>query len=124
MCDDLTKSKASYLGSGAKIQGYIRQDGRKVKFRKFNNLYEFGVYIGDDIKGSAITYFLKRKRKIIENSNPFSLTNEPKDRYKCDLDGKFRGLDFYEKPIMTSESKMKELKTKILNGEKLNEKIP
>lgn len=119
MCDELTKSKASYIGSGAAVQGYICQDGRKVKFRKFNDTYEFGVYVGDDTTGDAITYFVKPLKKIVDNSNPFSMNTDVNQRYKSDLDGKFRSLDSYRAPMYVNEKKYTELRNKIIKGEPL-----
>ena len=119
MCGELTKARASYIGSDAPIQGYIRQDGRKVKFRKFNNEYEFGVYAGDEITGSAVTYFIRPLRKIMEESNPYSILSDVDRRYKSDLDGKFNGLAKYVPPEYLSRKDFESIKNKILKGIKL-----
>ena len=119
MCDELTKSQASYVGSGAPVQGYIRQDGRKVKFKKLNNEYEFGIYVGDDVYGSAVTYFVRPLRKIMEESNPYSILSDVDRRYKSDLDGKFNRLVKYVPPEYLSRKDFESIKNKILKGIKL-----
>lgn len=119
MCDALTKSKASYIGSNSEVQGYIRQDGRKVKFRKFNNKYEFGVYVGDDSDGSAITYFIRTLRSILEESNPYSILIDGNRKYKSDLNGEFKGLDKYMVPSYINSKDYEKVRNKIIKGESL-----
>lgn len=121
MCDELTRAPASALKGKdfSGVQGYIDQEGRKVKFKKFSSLYEFGVYVGDEITGDAITYFLKPFKQIIEDSNPFSVDNSPLRRYKCDLDGKFRSLVEYEKASVLNKDQIKKIRSAILKGEPL-----
>lgn len=99
------------------VQGYITQRGRKVKFKKdtsFPAAYLYASYIGDDVNGTVITLFKTKWDYIISRANPETTILDPRKdyRYKCDLDGGFRGLN-----IFTNISN--ETKEKILNGESL-----
>lgn len=121
LCDELTRKDATFLsGRRDTIQGYICQDGVKVKFKRLpGKNCEFGAYIGDAIEGEAMTYFTKPFVDIIRDSNPYSKYNNKDYRYKSDLDGKFKGLDVYEKPLLTTDKEYIEIRNKILKGEDL-----
>lgn len=100
------------------MQGYITQNNRKVKFKKYNSNFEFGVYIGDDITGTAITYFMKPFSQIIKNANPYIESEDMSDKYKSDLDGKFRGLKYFPIGDLTLEEANK-ITNKIKEGNPL-----
>ena len=115
----LTSARALPITSenATEIQGYITQRGRKVKFEKdtsFPAAYFYASYIGDDINGTVITLFKTKWNYIVSRANPETIILDPRKdyRYKCDLDGGFRGLN-----IFTDIGD--ETREKILNGEPL-----
>lgn len=115
----LTRSQAKPVTSFSEtdIQGYITQQGRKVKFKKdpkYPQSYFYACYVGEDESGTIITYFKTKWKYIISTADPRKCPLDPKAdyRYKCDLDGKFRGLNAFS-------GLPSELKEKIMKGELL-----
>lgn len=102
--DALTSYPAVPIGQGKDydVYGYIAQNKNRVKFVKLPAGAALGVYVGDPIKGTAISYYHENNfNQIIFRANPFRhLTSAAEDlRYKSDLDGRFEGLKFF-KPII------------------------
>lgn len=117
----LSSNKAYPLGSGKnKITGYITQNDRKIKIKLKQGSYdEFVVYVGDDVTGEVITYYIKKYPEIIQQANPF-VSGNIKNKYKSDLDGKFEGLKIFNPKPNMSQKEKEDIIYKIYNNIKLS----
>ena len=127
--NEITSSPATYIQGdlGETVQGYITQGGIRVKFKQYGDSYIIGAYSGDAVTGTAITCYIKKLKNILQDADPYRFyrkSNKNDDyRYRCDLDGKFRGLKYFnghpELHEDTSEDRIKEIKKKLYKREKL-----
>ena len=103
------------------VQGFITQTGRKIKFKRIKSGFnEFVVYVGDDIAGTAITYYNTTFSRILRMSNPYvSRYSDINYVYKSDFDGKFIGLDKFTPESDLTEDQFHEIRNKIRKGESL-----
>lgn len=129
--DILTRYPALPLGQGDiyDVHGYTNQQGINIKFVQYKgNLYIFSAYKGDPVNGEAKTCHVKRLREIMRIADPYRFykkgTGKQGDyRYRCDLDGGFEGLKFFDKhpeyhPDIPTD-RVEEIKDRVLKGEKL-----
>lgn len=118
----LSSASASPLGSSPnEVQGLIDQAGRKVKFFKLEgSKKEFVIYVGDDLTGTVITYFINDYPQIMTQANPF-VRGKLMNKYKCDLDGNYRGLSAFIIPKKMSSDEVEDIRYKIENDIPLDE---
>lgn len=115
-CHKLSSSPAGYIGEdGKSIQGFITWSGRKIKFEPISgNMCQFVVYLGDDIKGVAITYHIRSLQSILQLSNPYDSSTSRDYRYKCDFDNTHYGLNAYTPPEGLTSEEINRVKAQIL----------
>lgn len=118
----LSSSQGYPLGSSRDlVTGYINQDGRKVKIRHNEGSFnDFVVYVGDDVTGDVITYYIKQYEAIISQANPFTAGNIG-SKYKCDLDGGFVGMQVFEPRRSMSTEEIEDITYKIEHNIPLEE---
>lgn len=126
---ELTSSPAAYIQGDLEktVQGYVTQNGIKVKFKKYKNTYILSAYSGDAVDGRAVTCYLKNLKNILQDADPYRFYKRGiKDadyRYRCDLDGRFQGLRFFNEHAEyhkdTPPEKIKEIKRRLYKRERL-----
>lgn len=82
------------------VQGYITNSGKKVKFIPLKNRQiALVVYVRDDVTGTAVSYYHPTFEYILRKANPYNPYKGPKSqdfRYKSDLDGGLKGLEYFK----------------------------
>lgn len=127
---EFTMMPAAPIGKPSKngVNGYRTQSEVNVKYRKsHDNIYEIAVYVGRADIGVGITYYKKSLNSILKDADPYAPydTNIKQNdyRYKCDLNQKMKGLEYFDSHSEyhqnVDETILEEIKTKLLNGEKL-----
>lgn len=116
-CDLLSREEVTYIGGDPnKPQGYISQSGRKVKFKRISgNMWEIVVYVGDEVNGTAITYYNRPYQSIVKSSNPYFESTAREYRYMCDFDNTHHGLETYTPPEYLSPEEVQQIKKRILS---------
>ncbi len=126
----LTSYPALPLGKGEiyDVQGYLDQRDVGVKFVQYKGkLYILSSYRDDPVTGEALTCHVEPIGAVLRKADPYRFyrkTNKQGDyRYKCDLDGKFEGLKFFDKHSEyhrdTPPERVKEIRRMILAGKPL-----
>lgn len=115
--DELTKQPALPISSEreSRVQGYITQEGRKIKFQQDSehpNVYWYAVYAGDDITGTVVTCFKTDWDYILRAANPLGPKKSRDSRYFSDLDGDTKGIEIFCVPEG-------DIKDKLMKKEKL-----
>lgn len=111
------------------VYGYINQSGSNIKFTNTSDKGGFiTAYVRSPITGKALTCYAKPLKNILQDADPYSpYPIKLKDgdyRYKSDLNGDIKGLEFfnnhpeYHKDV--DKEVIEEIRHKIENGEKLN----
>lgn len=113
----LSSSEGKPLGTGRnQIMGYVSQSGYKVKIKRLQGSEnEFVAYVGDDITGEVITYYIKNYAELMAQANPFERGRLDR-KYKSDLDGKFIGLNAFIPRRNLSEDEIDDIKYKITHN--------
>ena len=101
--------------------GYINQEGIVLKFVKVRgNLYFQVAYSKEPSNDKIITSYFKKYSEIIKSANPFRKTtpNNAGYRYKSDIDGGYKGLEYFQN-INLSKDEVTKIRNDILKGKKL-----